>query len=140
MEAITYPFTALVTLLTLLVYFWMTMQVGKARGKHEIQAPATDGPEEFLRVFRTHANTVEAIIMFFPSLWIFALLYSDAYAALIGIFFVLGRIIYARGYYQEAQKRATGFLIGFLSTIILLLGALGGVIYQIATSLAAMGQ
>ena len=34
---------AIVTLLSLLAYFWMGMQVGAARGKSGIQAPAMTG-------------------------------------------------------------------------------------------------
>ncbi len=126
-----YPLTAAVTLFSLFVYFWVTLKVGKARGVHDIKAPEMHGPDEFNRVIRVHANTIEALILFLPSLWLFALSFNDLYAAVIGVFFPLGRIIYARGYYQAADQRGRGFMVGFLSTLVLLLGAVIGVAHTL---------
>ena len=42
----------------------------------------------------------------------------------IGIFWPLGRIIYAISYYKAAEKRGPGFLLAILSTLVLLIGAL----------------
>lgn len=44
---------------------------------------------------------------------------------------VLGRILFAWGYYQAAEKRGPGFGLSFLSGVVLLLGALVGVIINI---------
>ena len=95
-----YPLTALVTLISLFTLFWMAIQVGKARGKYEVKAPKHDGPDDFLRVLRVYENTLEMLMLFLPALWIFALTISDMWAAIIGIFFPIGRMVYARGYYQ----------------------------------------
>ncbi|PCJ72099.1 MAG: MAPEG domain-containing protein [Rhodobiaceae bacterium] len=124
----TYPLTGIVTIVSLLIYVWMAMQIGKARGQHSVPAPSTDGPEDFLRVLRVHGNTMEGLILFIPALWLFALTIGDIWAALVGVAYPIGRLIYARGYYAAADKRSTGFLIGFVSTIILLLGSLGALI------------
>jgi len=35
--------TALVTILTIAVYFWAALRVGRARGTYKIKAPATTG-------------------------------------------------------------------------------------------------
>lgn len=121
-----FALTGLVTILALLVYFWMTIKVGQARGKHEIQAPETQGPDDFMRVMRVHANTVEGLVLFLPALWLFAAIWGDFLAAIIGVIYPIGRIVYALGYYAEAGKRSAGFMIGFISTVILLLGALVG--------------
>ena len=129
-----YPLTATITLLSLFVYFWVTLQVGKARRLHDVHAPDMTGPDDFNRVIRVHANTIEALILFFPSLWLFALNINDLYAAIIGIFFPIGRIIYARGYYLAADQRGRGFMIGFLSTLILLLGAVVGVAHSVVAT------
>jgi len=109
------------------------MQIGKARSQHSVPAPLTDGPEDFLRVLRVHGNTMEGLILFIPALWLFAVTIGDTWAALVGVAFPIGRLVYARGYYAAADKRSTGFLIGFVSTIILLLGSLG------ALTMAAIG-
>ena len=39
-----FPFTISVTLLALLIYMWMGFKAGQARGKYNVNAPATDGP------------------------------------------------------------------------------------------------
>lgn len=119
-----YPLTGLVTLICLLVYFWMAYQVGKARGKHGVPAPRMDGPDDFLRVLRVHGNTAEGLLLFLPSLWLFALTVGDLWAALIGVIYPIGRVVYARGYYAAALQRSTGFTIGLAATAVLLIGAL----------------
>lgn len=125
------PFTGLVTILTLLVYFWMMTKVGQARSKHDVKAPVMTGPEDFERILRVHANTVEGLVLFVPALWIFALLWGDTWAALVGVLYPIGRVLYAMGYYAGAEKRSRGFLVGFISTIVLLLGSLVGLLMAV---------
>ena len=45
---------------------------------------------------------------------------------------ILGRILYVRGYVMDARKRAPGFLIQAAATAVLLLGALGRLIWLLA--------
>ena len=78
---------------------------------------------------RVYENTREMLMLYLPALWIFALTISDMWAAIIGIFFPIGRMVYARGYYQAADKRTTGFQIGFFATILLLIGAVIGALH-----------
>lgn len=118
--------TGLVTLAALVVYFWTVMMVGRARGLYKVPAPAMDGPPEFLRAVRVQVNTLEQIVLFLPALWLFAAAWGDTAAALVGIVWPAGRILYAMAYYRDAAKRGPGFLIAMLPTMILLLGALGG--------------
>jgi len=119
-----YPLTGLVTVFVLIVYLGMTVMVGRARKRHNIPAPQTSGPDDFLRVIRVHENTVEGLVLFLPALWLFALTVQDGWAALVGVFYPIGRIVYARGYYAAAEKRELGFLIGAVSSMILLAGSL----------------
>jgi glutathione S-transferase len=123
-----YPLAGLVTLFSLLIYMWMAVQIGKARGEHNVPAPRSDGPDDFLRVLRVHGNTMEGLILFLPALWLFALTIGDLWAGIIGIIYPLSRILYAQGYYAAADKRGRGFTIGLLSTAILILGSLVGLI------------
>jgi glutathione S-transferase len=81
------------------------------------------GPEPFVYAVRVHLNTIEGLILFLPALWLFALTVSDMYAAIAGVFYPIGRIVYALGYYKEPSKREVGFTIGLLSTLACLLGA-----------------
>lgn len=124
-----YPLTGLVTLLSLFVFFWTAMRVGKARGQFEIKAPAHDGPEDFMRVMRVYSNTHEMLVLFLPALWLCALTISDFWTAIIGIFFPIGRVVFALGYYKAAEKRGLGFNIGFVATVALLIGAMVGLVH-----------
>ena len=123
-----YPYTDLVMVFALLVYLWTAFKVGGARGKYQVPAPATDGPPEFQRIYRVHMNTLEQIVIFLPSLWLFATAWGDIKAAIIGLFWPIGRIVFALGYIAAAEKRSVGFGITFFASIILLLGGLVGTI------------
>jgi glutathione S-transferase len=121
-----YSLTGLVTLLCLFVLFWVTAKVGVARGKHGVKVPEMTGPEPFVWAVRVHLNTIEGLILFLPALWLFALTVSDVVAASVGIFYPIGRILYALGYYKEPSKREIGFSIGLLATVVCLLGSAYG--------------
>ena len=125
--------TALVTLLALLAYFWMCMQVGRARGKSGIHAPAMTGDPLLERAVRVHYNTLEWLPIFLPSLWLFAIFWSEITAATLGVIWIIGRLIYAVGYMADPAKRSAGFLIQFAATAILLVGALVKIIVSLAT-------
>jgi glutathione S-transferase len=117
---------ALVTLLVALEYFFLAIMVGKSRGECGIAAPSIIGDEKFERVFRVQQNTMEQLIIFFPALWIFAYYVSTTIGAGLGLVFLFGRILYARGYVKHPDKRGPGFTIGSLAMLGLLLGGLVG--------------
>ena len=129
--------TAVVSLLALLVYFWMGLQVGRARGKSGIDAPAMTGDPLLERAVRVHYNTLEWLPLFLVSLWLFAVYWSELVAAGVGVVWILGRILYATGYMADPGKRSTGFLIQMAAVAVLLFGALGKIVYSLATGGAA---
>ena len=125
-----HPLVAIVTLLALLVYFYMSLRVGQARSKFNVPAPATSGNPDFERAFRIHMNTLEWLPLFLVSLWLFAIAWnSDLVAAGIGLVWIVGRILYLTGYSRAAEARSTGFGIQALATAVLLFGALGKIIW-----------
>jgi glutathione S-transferase len=126
-----FHFTAIVTCLAILFYFFTTVLVGKARAKFGIKAPATTGNPDFERVFRVQMNTLEWLPIFLPSLWLFAIYISDDLAAVLGLIWILGRILYMTGYSQAAQKRSMGYAIQALAGAVLWLGALGAPIWRL---------
>lgn len=126
-----YHYTAIVTLLAILFYFFTSVQVAKARAKFAIKAPAITGSADFERVFRVQMNTLEWLPIFFPSLWLFAIYVSDPIAALIGLVWIVGRILYLTGYSQAADKRGTGFGIQAFAAMALWLGALGAIVWRL---------
>jgi uncharacterized membrane protein YecN with MAPEG domain len=125
--------TALVTLLALLAYVWMSLHVGRARAKSGIKAPAMTGDPLLERAVRVHYNTLEWLPIFLPSLWLFAIYWSELVAAGMGIVWIIGRLLYAIGYAADPAKRGTGFMIQSLACAVLLFGALGRIVYSLAT-------
>ena len=87
-------FTALVTCLAIAFYFFTSIQVSKARTAFGIKVPAISGNPDFERVFRVQMNTLEWMPIFLPSLWLFAIYISDAVAAVLGLAWIAGRILY----------------------------------------------
>jgi uncharacterized membrane protein YecN with MAPEG domain len=125
--------TALVTLLALLVYFWMSLQVGQARGRCGIKPPAMTGDARLERAVRVHYNTLEWLPIFLASLWLFAIYWNERVAAGLGIVWVVGRLLYSAGYMADPAKRSTGFLIQLAACAVLLFGAIGRIVYSLAT-------
>jgi glutathione S-transferase len=108
--------------LALLEYFAFGWAVGRARATYKVAAPATSGHEVFERYFRVQMNTLEQLVVFGPSIMLFAW-YVNAYiAAALGLLFVIGRALYFRGYVRSAQGRHTGFLLSAIPNVTLLVG------------------
>lgn len=120
---------AIVTLLALLVYIWMVLKVGGARSKSGIAAPAMTGAPILEQAVRVQANTLEWLPIFLVSLWLFALYWDDRIAAILGVVWIIGRILYATGYWSDPSKRSMGFMIQALAAFALLFGALGRIIW-----------
>jgi glutathione S-transferase len=69
--------------------------------------------------------------IFLPSLWLFAIYISDPIAAVLGLVWIAGRILYLTGYSQAANKRSTGFGIQAGAAIILWAGSLSAIIWRL---------
>jgi glutathione S-transferase len=127
-------YTALVTVLAVLFYFFLATRVPLARRKFGVQLPAIAGHPDFERVFRAHMNTLEWMPIFLPLLWLCALYLSDGAAALLGLVWIGGRALYFRGYSEAVEKRTPGFFIQALACLLLLLGAVAGVVMHLGRS------
>ncbi|WP_445173673.1 MAPEG family protein [Microcoleus sp.] len=119
---------SLITVSALILYFVVTINVGRARFKYKVSPPQVTGNPDFERVLRVQQNTLEQMILFLPSLWLFSQFISPIWGAGIGAVWIIGRILFAWGYYQAAEKRAAGFGISTLATLALLGGSLTGII------------
>lgn len=124
-----YSWTAIVTIVALLVYIGLGLQVAKARGTSGIEAPAMTGHPMLERAVRVHINTLEWLPVFLTALWLFAIYWDQKVAAGLGVVWIVGRLLYSSGYMADPAKRSTGFLIQSLTTLVLLLGALGKIVY-----------
>jgi glutathione S-transferase len=127
-----YHYAAIVTCLAILFYAYTGIRVSSARTACGVKAPATTGHPDFERAFRVQMNTLEWMPVFLPALWLFAIYISDWIAALIGLVWIAGRVLYLVGYSRAAEKRGPGFGIQALAGLVLLLGALGAIIWRMA--------
>jgi len=121
----------LVIVLALLEFLLFGYAVGRARTRYQVPAPAMSGHEVFDRYFRAQMNTLEQLVVFLPSIWLFAH-YINAWAAVaLGALFIVGRALYFRGYVQAAESRHAGFVLSAVPSVTLLIGALIGVLRAI---------
>ena len=119
-------FVILVATVALLEYVYFGFQVGQARVKYGVEAPAVSGDPIFERYHRVHQNTLENLVIFLPGLWLFATHVSEGIAALLGVVFIVGRAVYARRYVQDPPRRRLGVMMSFPIGLILLLGGTVG--------------
>jgi glutathione S-transferase len=113
-----YPLTGTATALSLGVTTALSLSVGFARKKYGISAPKTTGDENFEKYFRSHYNTIENLVIFLPSMWLFAVgAKNDKVAGSLGIAWSVGRILYHLGYTQaeDSHKRGYGTAISTLA-------------------------
>jgi glutathione S-transferase len=115
-------------LLAILFYFSTGYGVMLARQKFGVPAPAMSGHPDFDRAFRVQMNTLEWMPIFLPLLWLFAFYVSDVGAAVLGLVWIAGRILYMVGYREAANKRGPGFSLQGAACVVLLVGAAIGII------------
>jgi glutathione S-transferase len=122
---------ALITVFTLALLFAVAWNVGRARGKYKIAAPAMNGHPKFDLAFRVQMNTVENAVVFLPALWLFAYYVSTGWAGVLGGIWLIGRVWYAIAYCADARKRGPAFGLSMLAFIALTIGALIGIVRQL---------
>ena len=125
MERLQWP--ALVTVGVIALLFAVSWNVGKARGKYGIQAPATSGHPAFDRAFRVQMNTLESVVAFLPALWLFAAYVSAVWSAVFGAIWLVGRVWYAIANQRDAATRGKPFVIASAAFMVLAVGAALGV-------------
>ena len=121
-------YTAIVTLLAVALYFFLATRVAVARGKFGVKLPATTGNSDFERIFRVHMNTLEWMPTFLVPLWLCATYLNDIAAAVLGLVWIGGRVIYFVGYRNAVEKRLPGFFIQSAVCILLFVGAIVGIV------------
>jgi len=122
---------SLITVLTIILLFGVALNVGKARGKYKINAPATTGHPQFELAYRVQMNTIENAVAFIPALWLFSYYVSTTWGSVLGGVWLIGRVWYAIAYSEDAKKRGGGFGLSYLAFVILTFGALVEIVRQI---------
>ncbi len=131
--------SAIVTILAVLLFFVTGLRVGQMRSKHGVNAPASSGHPEFDRAFRVEMNTLEQFAIFLPLLWLATTYFKMIgwLPAALGVLWLIGRVLYMQGYMAAPEKRSTGFLIGLLATLGLLILAVAGIVMDWSAVTAA---
>ncbi len=75
---------AAVIALALIEFIVFGLLVARARVRCQVAAPATTGHPVFERYFRVQQNTLEQLIVFVPSVWLFGYYVSALWAAGLG--------------------------------------------------------
>ena len=84
--------------------------------------------EHFERAYRVQMNTLEQMALFLPALWLYAAYVSDRGAAVGGLIWVVGRVIYALAYVRDPASRGTGAMVTMFAAVGLWLGSAYGVV------------
>ena len=123
--------TALVTVLAILFYFYTGFRIPRARRKYGVAVPAMSGNPDFERVVRVQMNTLEWMPIFLPLLWLLPFTSAIALPRLLGLIWVGGRIYYMVSYTEAAAKRGPGFFVQALVCAVLLIGAVARIILSL---------
>src|SRR5207248_6517620 len=116
-------YTTIVTLLAVALYFFLATRVAAARGKFNVKLPAITGNPDFERILRVHMNTLEWMPIFLAPLWLCAIYLSDIAAAVLGLVWIAGRVLYFAGYSKAVEQRLPGFFIQSIACVLLFIGA-----------------
>ncbi len=122
--------SAAVTVLSILFVFYTGLVVSQMRSRHNVSAPAVTGNPQFECAYRVQVNTLEQFVAFLPLLWL-ATRYFHALPwlpAAFGVVWIVGRVLYMRGYLAALDKRGPGFGVTLLGTAGLLVLAIIGIV------------
>ena len=121
-------YTPIVTLLAVALYFFFATQVARAHILYGVPLPNMSGEPRFDRTYRAHINMLEWMPTFLVPLWLCAIFLSDAGAAVLGLVWIAGRVVYFFGYRNAVEKRLPGFFIQASACTLLFIGAIAGLI------------
>ena len=119
---------ALMTLLAVLWFIVTALHVARAHVKYKVLAPAMSGHPALERSVRVQMNTLEQLAAFLPAMWIYAWYGNPRWAAIACGVWIIGRIMYAIGYWADENKRSPGFLVSFFAFAAVWVAALVSVV------------
>ena len=111
-------------MLALRQFVYLSVEGGRARVRDHVPVPAIAGSELFNRYFRAQQNSAEQLVVFLPAVYARGFYASKALATSLGLVFVLGRMLYFRGYTDPDKNRIPGFALGLTANIGMILATL----------------
>jgi uncharacterized membrane protein YecN with MAPEG domain len=115
-----------ITLAVLVFYVATCIIVARTRARVGISPPQMTGDPALERALRVQGNTLEHMVPFLVALWMCAVFWAYLPAAILGVVWLFGRVLYAAGYYREPGRRMPGFVIAMLCLILLFIGTAYG--------------
>ncbi len=127
----------IVIVLAIMEYIFFSMQVGYARVKYGVNAPAVSGNPEFEKAYRVQMNTLEQLVAFIPAMLAFSWSAENigwpgyGIASALGVVWLIGRFVYATSYVRDPASRGAGFMMSFVPTALMLLGTLVAILISL---------
>jgi glutathione S-transferase len=118
----------LVAMGALLQFIFFGAQVGQARGKFGVAAPAVTGHEGFERIYRVQMNTLELLVVLLPAMYAAARYWPAWAVAAAGAVYLVGRFIYWRAYVTAPASRGLGFALSIGPVITLVIATIGAIV------------
>lgn len=128
---------ALVTLIVVLAVIEVMILgflVGRGREKYGVPAPATSGPPEWERLNRAHQNSLEQLVLFLPLFLAYCFNTGLQTGLVLGVLYLIARVVYAVGYVRDPARRAAGAFLTFAVQAWLAVGAVIGLVVKVARS------
>ncbi len=126
--------SALVTLAAIILCIAIGIYVRRVREAVKIEPPAMTGDPRLERALRVQGNTIEAMTVFVPAFWLATIYFAGWITGAVGVVWLVGRILYWPSYMKNPNGRMPGFIIAMLSTVVLTILALIGVIRAIVAT------
>jgi glutathione S-transferase len=108
--------------------------VARGRDRYGVPAPATSGHPDWERLNRAHQNSLEQLVLFIPLFLGYCFNTGLQTGIVLGLVYLLARIVYAVGYVRSSERRAAGAFLTFAVQVWLAVGAVIGLAVKIARS------
>jgi glutathione S-transferase len=124
----------LVLVLAVIEVMILGFLVARAREQYGVRAPATSGHPAWERLNRTHQNSLEQLVLFIPLFLAYCFNTGLHTGIVLGLVYLVARIVYAVGYVRDSERRAAGAFLTFAVQVWLAVGAVIGLVVKITRS------
>ncbi len=122
----------LVIVLAVIEVMVLGILVGRGRVKYGVPAPATTGDPTWERLNRAHQNSIEQLVLFVPLFLAYIFNTGLQTGLVLGVLYLIARILYAAGYVRDPARRRAGAFLTFAVQTWLAIGAVIGLVVKIA--------
>jgi glutathione S-transferase len=124
----------LIVVLAVIEVMVLGFLVARGRDRYGVPAPATSGHPDWERLNRAHQNSLEQLVLFIPLFLAYCFNTGLQTGIVLGLVYLLARIVYAVGYVRRSERRAAGAFLTFAVQVWLAVGAMIGLVVKIARS------